>query len=169
MSLLLSYHPETLRNECSQFESHFLLSCFLPIYVYFDNKIHHQRIQTTRSHASRCQYCHYCNVDFVLFHNVTCYTNSLLSHIHVNTVELLDVTCILIAISMIWWSLECIILVSKKPGVDRNLCSLRFAFHEGSRPSKSYPLNQSQGLYMMESRPFLGIHIPMRWIYVLKH
>jgi hypothetical protein len=64
----------------------------------FDIKIIHQRIQTTRLHAS-C--CHYCNVDFVLFHNVTCYTNSLLSHIHVNTTSLLNIMCILDATSMI--------------------------------------------------------------------
>ena len=43
------------------------------------------------SHSSRCHHYHYCNVDCVLFHNVTCYTNSLLSRIHVTTAELLDI------------------------------------------------------------------------------
>jgi hypothetical protein len=33
---------------------------------------------------------------FVSFHNVTCYTNSLLSCIHVNTTQLLNVTCTLV-------------------------------------------------------------------------
>lgn len=33
-----------------------------------------------------------CNVDFVSFHNVTFYINSLLSHIHVTTKELLNIT-----------------------------------------------------------------------------
>ena len=40
-------------------------------------------IQSTCSHASRCNHRHHCNVDFVLFHNATHCTNSLLSCIHV--------------------------------------------------------------------------------------
>ena len=47
----------------------------------FDIKLIHQRIQTAHLHESRCHHCHYChdcNVDVVLFHIVTCYTNSLL-------------------------------------------------------------------------------------------
>ena len=54
------------------FASHILLG--------FDIKINHQRIQPTCLHTSHCHHysdCHYCNADFVLFHNVTCYTNSL--------------------------------------------------------------------------------------------
>jgi hypothetical protein len=58
--------------------------------ICFNIKIIHQRIQTTSSHASRC---HNCSVDFVVFHNITCYTNSLLSQIHVNTTKLLNITC----------------------------------------------------------------------------
>ena len=56
----------------------------------FDIKIIHQRIKTTSSHVSRR---HYCNVDIVVFHNITCYTNSLLSQIHVNTTKFLNITC----------------------------------------------------------------------------
>ena len=44
-----------------------------------------------------CHYCHYCNVNLVLFHHVTCCINALLSHIHVNTANLLNVTCTLAA------------------------------------------------------------------------
>ena len=40
----------------------------LPYITSFDIRIIHQRIQTTCSHAP---HCHHCNVDFVLFHNVT--------------------------------------------------------------------------------------------------
>ena len=61
LSLLLSY-PKTLGN--------------------------HQRIQTTLSHTSHCQHCsyhQYCTTNFVLFHNITCYNNSLSSCIHLNT------------------------------------------------------------------------------------
>ena len=48
----------------------------LPYIMGFGIKTLHQRIQTRHSHAS---HCHYCNVDLVLFHEVTRYTNSLLS------------------------------------------------------------------------------------------
>ena len=81
----------------------------LPCIMGFDNKINHQRIQTTRSHVScchHCSYCHYCDVDFVLFRNVTCYTNSMLSHIHINTTLFLNTTCTLVATSVVLWSLE---------------------------------------------------------------
>jgi hypothetical protein len=63
-------------------------------------EISHQGIQTTRSHASRCHHYndyHYCNVDFVVFHNVTCYTNSLSLRIHAKTTELLNIMCTLVA------------------------------------------------------------------------
>ena len=43
-------------------------------------------MQITSSHASRC---HYCNVDFVLFHNITCYINFLLSCTYVTATCLL--------------------------------------------------------------------------------
>ena len=41
------------------------------------------------------------DVDFVLFHNFTCYTNPLLSRIHVNTTQPLHVMCTLVATSVI--------------------------------------------------------------------
>ena len=44
---------------------------------------------------------------FVLFRNVACYTNSLLSRIHVNTIKLRNITCILVATGVILRSLEC--------------------------------------------------------------
>jgi hypothetical protein len=34
---------------------------------------------------------------FVLFHNITCYTNSIASHIHVNTTRLRNITCTWVA------------------------------------------------------------------------
>ena len=42
-----------------------------------------------------------CNVDIVLFYNITCYTKSLLSCIYVNIAYLLDITCTLVAMGMI--------------------------------------------------------------------
>ena len=77
----------------------------------FDVKIIHQSVQTICSHASHCHHFHYydyCNVDFMLFHNVTCYIEYLLSHNHVNIANLLNITCTLVAICMILGRLECI-------------------------------------------------------------
>ena len=110
MSSPSSYTPN-VRIVCSRFESHCLSSRFPYVYIMgFDIKINHQRIQTTHSHASRCHHCSYCqqcNLDFVVFHNVTCYYNPRLSHIHVNTTKLLKITCTLVATSVILQSLEC--------------------------------------------------------------
>ena len=81
------------------------MSLPLPSHIMgFDIKSIHQRIQTTSSHAScfhYCHYCHHCNVDFVLFHNVTCYANSLISCIRVNIADFLTITCTLIVTCMI--------------------------------------------------------------------
>ena len=45
------------------------------------------------------------HISFVPFHNVTCYTNSLVSRIHVNTTKLRNVTCTLGATGVILRSL----------------------------------------------------------------
>jgi hypothetical protein len=47
------------------------------------------------------------HISFVSFHNVTCYTNSIVLCIHVHTIELRNITCILIARGVILQSLEC--------------------------------------------------------------
>ena len=44
---------------------------------------------------------------FVLFYNVTWYTNSIVSRIHVNTTNLCNITCTLVATGVILWSVEC--------------------------------------------------------------
>jgi hypothetical protein len=44
---------------------------------------------------------------FVSFHNVTCYTNSIVSCIHVNTTLLHNIACTLVATGVILRSLEC--------------------------------------------------------------
>ena len=105
ISLYLLY-PKTRGNKCSHPKYPSLLSHCPPIYHGF----WHQRIQTTYSHVSHCHhynYCHYCNVDFVLFHNITCFTNYLLSSIHVSTIYLLNITCTLVSKSVVLWMLEC--------------------------------------------------------------
>ena len=40
------------------------------------------------------------------FHSVTCYINSMVSHFHVNTKKLCNITCTLVDIGVILWSLE---------------------------------------------------------------
>ena len=48
----------------------------------------------------------YPHISFVLFYNVTCYTNSIVSRIHVNTLKLRNITCTLVATCVILRSLE---------------------------------------------------------------
>jgi hypothetical protein len=45
---------------------------------------------------------------FVLFHNVTCYTNSLLLCIHVNIIEFYNITCTSVTTNVILQNLDCI-------------------------------------------------------------
>jgi hypothetical protein len=47
------------------------------------------------------------HISFVLFHNVTCYTNSIASHIHVNTTKICNITYTLVGIGVLLRSLEC--------------------------------------------------------------
>ena len=50
------------------------------------------------------------HISFVLFYNVTCYTNSIASRIHVNTTTLHNITCTLVTTGVILQSLECNVL-----------------------------------------------------------
>ena len=84
---------------------------FLFYIMDFEIKVNHQKPQSMGSQGSCCHRCdsfYYCNVGFVLFHNVTCYVNSPLSRIHVDTIQLLDITYTLVAIGVILQSLECV-------------------------------------------------------------
>jgi hypothetical protein len=77
-------------------------------YIY-DIQVNRQRIHTARLHTScfhHCNYRHFCTNDFVLFQNIICYTNTLLSQNFVNTIELLNITCILVTTSILLRSLE---------------------------------------------------------------
>ena len=67
-----------------------------------------------RTHHVVIVHCHYCNAGFMLFHDVICYTNSLLSPTHVNTIKILNIMCTLVATSMMLWSLECIGVLKRK-------------------------------------------------------
>ena len=46
------------------------------------------------------------HISFVLFHNVTCCTNTIVPRIHVNTTKLHNLMRTLVATSVILWSLE---------------------------------------------------------------
>ena len=113
----------------------------------FDLKVIYRRIQISRSHASRCHHyndCRYCNVDFVLFHNVTNYTNFLLSRIHVSTTCLLTIPCTLIATSMILGRFKCI-LVPEHYLTAIN-CSILFLLSDSASASHESHLFSQQNL-----------------------
>ena len=133
---------ETLENICSQFKSPSPLSYFAPIlYHIFVIKLIYQRIQPTSSHASRCHHCHCCNVDFVLFHNVTYYTNPLLSHIHAKIAQLLGTTCTLVASCTVSGRLECImhVTVNTINGAPQNVS--KYKGHFTRKANSPWPLH----------------------------
>ena len=57
---------------------------------------------TTPHHTTPLKCC-----TFVLFHSVTCYTNSTVSRIHINTIRLRNITCALVATGVTLRSVEC--------------------------------------------------------------
>ena len=99
MPLLLLYHV-TLGNECSQFNISLLIAT-LPSRIQYHGFFEHWDKPPKNSNYTLARitlpwfidYCHYCNVDFVLFYKITCYTNSLSSWIQASTTELLTITC----------------------------------------------------------------------------
>ena len=56
------------------------------------------------------------HISFMLFHNVTGYTNSIVSRIHVYTTELRSIMCTLVATGVIIRSSECIMIRCKLLG-----------------------------------------------------
>jgi hypothetical protein len=87
---------------------------------------------------------------FVLFHNVTCYTNSIVSHIHVNTTKLYNITCTLVATCVILRSLECTQwFFFKERGAIKNYDNIqllveKFTFHNLNAPHKQTSQNEKR-------------------------
>jgi hypothetical protein len=72
-------------------------------------KIIQQSSQITCLHASRCHHCHCCNFGFALFHSVARNTNTMLSCIPLNTANLLNIICTLVATCVMLRRLGCIL------------------------------------------------------------
>jgi hypothetical protein len=103
ISLPLLY-PKTVGNGCAQYKSPSLLGKFSLIYY---GLWHKHNPPENSNHMLACITLSLYNVDFVLFHNVTCYINSLWSCIHINIVYFLNLMCTLVATYVILERLEC--------------------------------------------------------------
>jgi hypothetical protein len=94
-----------------------LLLCVPPIYhgLWHQSKPPKNKNHTTLvMHQVVTIHCHKCNADSMLFHYVTCYTNSLLSPIHVNITKILNIMCTLVATGVMLRSVECIGVLKRK-------------------------------------------------------
>ena len=74
------------------------------------------------------------------FHSLTCYTNSIILLIHVNTIKLRNITCTLVATCVILQSLECIAPPScthNHPCHNMNVWMYFNTFEKATKPLKN--------------------------------
>ena len=82
----------------------------------------------------------YPHISFVSFHNVKYYTNSMVSHIHVNTTKLRNITCALVATGVILRSLGCTHMLSET--ITEASHTRFFSPKQGGFRSKKCPTNK---------------------------
>jgi hypothetical protein len=94
---------------------------------------------------------------FVLFHNVTCYNNFIVSHIHVNTTNLCNITCTLFGCHMCHTTEFRVYKMVRKsklrPQARSHLCSV------GSRPSHASFIARSSYPHLCRNSFPLGTNV----------
>ena len=73
------------------------------------------------------------HISCMLFHDITCYTNSIVSCIHVNTTKFRNIMCTLVSTCVILRSLECTIVCTLKSEIES------FGLHYSSSTVASFP------------------------------
>ena len=92
---------------CQYVECHLLILCLSSSYATCRMLVHAYAISSGKAKWSGPHHT-IKMLHLVLFHSVTCYTNSMVSNIHVDTTKLCNITCTLLATGVILRSLECI-------------------------------------------------------------